>query len=94
VLRSGRSRLSLLYVEAYGNLSAARAAVEVLSDAGHSMTFDELRLGVSQRLGRPVKSHSLRAAVYYHLRGRNAWFERPGRGRYTLSPAGMAVAES
>ena len=78
-------------VVTYGNVSVARAAVDVLASAEHPLTFDELRRGVTGVLGRPVKPHTLRAAVYYHLRRDDAWFERPARGRYRLTAAGKSV---
>ena len=73
----------------YGNVSAARAAVEVLAAARRPLTLTELQHQVSDVLGRPVLGHSLRAAVYYHLGGEDAWFERAARGRYRLAPSGQ-----
>ena len=76
----------------YGNVSVARAAVEVLARAGRPLLLEEILVEVSHLLGRAVLPHSLRAALYYHLRGDDAWFERLGRGRYRLAPHGRKMA--
>lgn len=70
----------------YGNVSIARAAVDVLAHAGRPLTLGELQQRISETLGREVLRHSLRAAIYYHLNGREAWFDRCARGHYALAP--------
>jgi hypothetical protein len=66
-------------------LSVAEGAVEVLRAAGGDLDLAELQRRVRARLDRDVDAHSLRAAVYYHLKGDQRWFERTARGRYRLA---------